>query len=271
MGTLFIVATPIGNLKDITFRAVEILNNVEIILSENTRISKVLLKKYNISTRLISYNDHNHKKKIIKILEILKTSDIALITDAGTPGISDPGSQLVLEARKNDITINAVPGPSALSSAISISGLKSNKFCFIGFPPKKYNQRKETFLEIIKVSPIIMFESPRRIINLIKSIDDIFEECNIILFKEITKIHESVFIGNPAEILKQMSNPKGEYVLILQNGKENHEPNPEVLSEEIKKYIKQGLSGKDIVKKMSISKELPKKMIYELYLKEKDY
>ena len=100
MGTLFIVATPIGNLKDITYRAVEILNKVNIILSENTRISKVLLRKYDISTRLISYNDHNHKKKIINILNLLKTSDIALITDAGTPGISDPAAQLIYEARK---------------------------------------------------------------------------------------------------------------------------------------------------------------------------
>ena len=271
MGTLFIVATPIGNLKDITFRAVEILNNVEIILSENTRISKILLKKYNITTRLISYNDHNHKKKINSIIDILKTSNIALITDAGTPGISDPGSQLVLEARKNGININAIPGASALSSAISISGLKSNKFSFIGFPPKSNTQRKEMFLKIIKVNPIIMFESPHRIINLIKSIDNIFEECNIILFKEITKIHESVYTGTPTKILKKISNPKGEYVLILQNGKENNQSNPQVLSEEIRKYIKQGLSGKDIVEKISISKELPKKMIYELYLKEKYY
>ena len=271
MGTLFIVATPIGNLKDITYRGVETLNKVNTILSENTRISKILLRKYDVSTRLISYNDHNHKKKITTILNLLKTSDIALITDAGTPGISDPAAQLVYEARKIGININAIPGASALSAAISISGLKSNQFSFIGFAPKKKSQRKKMFLKIIQTNPIVMFESPHRIIELIKSIDDIFAECNIILFKELTKIHESVYVGTPTEILKKLSNPKGEYVLILETGAENSQKDPQILSQEIKKFILQGLTGKDIVKKISSSKGLPKKKIYELYLKEKNF
>ena len=268
MGTLFIVATPIGNLKDITYRAIETLDKVDFIASENTRITRNLLNKFNITTSLISYNDHNHKKKINHIINLLKTFDGALVTDAGTPAISDPGSQLVFEARKFGIKINAIPGPSALSAAISISGLKLNQFSFIGFAPKKTSQRKKIFLSLIKINSIIMFESPHRIIGLLKDISDILGKCHIILFKEMTKIYETVYIGTPTEILKNVSKPKGEYVVIIESLDNVNQNDFDNLSDEIKKHIQIGLTGKDIVNKISSSKGLPKNKIYELYLKE---
>ncbi len=210
---LYIISTPIGNLSDITVRAVDTLKAVDLVLCEDTRRSSLLMKKLGISTRRTSFNDFNKERKTPKIISMLKDKDIALISDAGTPGISDPGFYLVREAIKHDITVTHIPGPSAIISALVVSGLPTDRFTFIGFLPKKKNK-----LRALKLEPdmtYVAFESPHRIIKTLNVIKEHYPEMRMALCRELTKLHEEVIRGNPAEILKQLKNPKGEMTLVM--------------------------------------------------------
>ncbi len=220
MGILYIVATPIGNLGDITLRALEILKNVDFIACEDTRVTSKLLNHYNIKKPLISYHQHSELKKIDFIVDKLKEgSNIALVTDAGTPGISDPGNILVAEAVKNDIEIHPIPGSSALASIISIAGIDLQKFLFLGFPPHKKG-RETFFKEVISFKyPVIYYESPHRFIKNLELLKLLECSKRIIVGREITKIFEEVQRGNVEEILsyyqENKDKIKGEFVVIV--------------------------------------------------------
>ena len=220
MGILYIVATPIGNLQDITLRALETLKNVDFIACEDTRVTSKLLNHYSIKKPLISYHQHSELKKIDFIVDKLKEgSNIALVTDAGTPGISDPGNILVAEAVKNNIEIHPIPGSSALASIISIAGIDLQKFLFFGFPPHK--KGRETFFKKIINSeyPAIYYESPHRVIKNLELLKILECSKRIIIGREITKIFEEVQRGNVDEILsyyqKNKDKIKGEFVVIV--------------------------------------------------------
>jgi len=220
MGILYIVATPIGNLGDITLRALEILKNVDFIACEDTRVTSKLLNHYSIKKPLISYHQHSELKKIDFIVDKLKEgSNIALVTDAGTPGISDPGNILVAEAVKNNIEIHPIPGSSALASIISIAGIDLQKFLFFGFPPHK--KGRETFFKKIINSeyPAIYYESPHRVIKNLELLKILECSKRIIIGREITKIFEEVQRGNVEEILsyyqENKDKIKGEFVVIV--------------------------------------------------------
>lgn len=220
MGILYIVATPIGNLGDITLRALEILKSVDCIACEDTRVTSKLLNHYNIKKPLISYHQHSELKKIDFIVDKLKEgSNIALVTDAGTPGISDPGNILVAEAVKNDIEIHPIPGSSALASIISIAGIDLQKFLFLGFPPHKKG-RETFFKEVISFKyPVIYYESPHRFIKNLELLKLLECSKRIIVGREITKIFEEVQRGNVEEILsyyqENKDKIKGEFVVIV--------------------------------------------------------
>lgn len=220
MGILYIVATPIGNLGDITLRALEILKSVDYIACEDTRVTSKLLNHYNIKKLLISYHQHSELKKIDFIVDKLKEgSNIALVTDAGTPGISDPGNILVAEAVKNDIEIHPIPGSSALASIISIAGIDLQKFLFLGFPPHKKG-RETFFKEVISFKyPVIYYESPHRFIKNLELLKLLECSKRIIVGREITKIFEEVQRGNVEEILsyyqENKDKIKGEFVVIV--------------------------------------------------------
>jgi 16S rRNA (cytidine1402-2'-O)-methyltransferase len=218
-GTLYIVATPIGNLSDITFRAVEILKSVDFAACEDTRKSKILLNHYNIKTPLVSYHQHSKFQKIDFLLSKLKDGkNIALITDAGTPGISDPGNKLVEEVLKEEIKVVPIPGPSALSALISVSGIDLTKFTFLGFPPNK--KGRETFFhEVVATKhPAIYYESPYRLMKNLELLSGLKEDMNLIVGKELTKIFEETARGKAGEILEYFKkNPnkvRGEFVII---------------------------------------------------------
>jgi 16S rRNA (cytidine1402-2'-O)-methyltransferase len=220
MGILYIVATPIGNLQDITLRALETLKNVDFIACEDTRVTSKLLNHYSIKKPLISYHQHSELKKIDFIVDKLKEgSNIALVTDAGTPGISDPGNILVAEAVKNNIEIHPIPGSSALASIISIAGIDLQKFLFFGFPPHK--KGRETFFKKIINSeyPAIYYESPHRVIKNLELLKILECSKRIIIGREITKIFEEVQRGNVEEILsyyqENKDKIKGEFVVIV--------------------------------------------------------
>lgn len=219
MSKLFVVPTPIGNLKDITFRAVEILNQVDIILAEDTRTSSKLLNHYNIDTPMQSYHMYNEHKILNKIIDLLSQgNDLALISDAGTPGISDPGFLLVRSCVENNIQVECLPGPTALIPALINSGFPTDKFIFEGFlPVKKGRQTRLKFLAN-ENRTIVLYESPHKLLKTLADISNFFsDDVQISVSRELSKIFEQTLRGTPLEIIKhfESNKPKGEIVIII--------------------------------------------------------
>lgn len=224
MGSLFVVATPIGNLADISKRAIETLENVDIILCEDTRHSLKLLNYYNIKNKLISYHKFNEVERSSSVIEKLKSGlDIAIITDAGTPCVSDPGYVLIKKAKEEGIEVIGVGGISALVTALSVSGINSDTFTFYGFFPRENKDKKSVINEILesKIRTYIFYESPKRIIKTLKYIYENLGDVLISVSSDLTKIHEKNYYGRLSNVLKIMeSNPNielGEYVFIIEN------------------------------------------------------
>ena len=217
-GILFIVSTPIGNLSDLSLRAIEILKNVSMIAAEDTRHSKKLLSHYKINTPITSYFEHNKFSRIPKLISHMQNgNDLALITDAGTPGISDPSYRLVREAIKNSIDVTSVPGPSAILAALVSSGLPTDRFIFEGFLPPKKGRNKR--LEAVKdeTATLIYYESPRRLGKTLKLLFDNFGDRPAVVCRELTKYHEHIKRGTLAELSNHFLNivPKGECVILI--------------------------------------------------------
>ena len=217
-GKLFVVATPIGNLQDFTFRAVETLKSVHCIFVEDTRTSKKLINHYDIDTKLYSYHDHSSEKEIARLLDILKDQkDVALISDAGTPTISDPGYSLIRECISEGIDIVPIPGASALTAAISASGLPSDAFTFIGFlPTKKGRQKKISSLEKLDTT-LVLFESPHRLLKTLNQLKEVLGERPIVVARELTKLYEEIIRGNFETTIKyfEAKKIKGEIVIMI--------------------------------------------------------
>lgn len=214
-GKLFIVATPIGNLSDITFRAIEILKSVDTIACEDTRHTLILLNHYEIRKPLISYHQHSDKLKIDKLISMLNDgNDIAIVSDAGTPGISDPGEIIVKEAIKEGIEVIPIPGASAAITAISISGLPTNEFVFIGFLPHKKGRQTKIHEIAEEKRTVVLYESPYRIKKLLNELEEVCGDREIAVCRELTKKFETVYRGKISEII-DMIKEKGEFVVII--------------------------------------------------------
>ena len=270
---LYLVSTPLGNLKDITFRAIDILKQSDYILCEDTRVSKILLNKYEIKSNLISNHKFNEKKNVKKIIEYLKSGKIiSLISDAGTPTISDPGSILINECVNNNIDIYPIPGPSAVATAISISGF-SDQFLFYGFFPEK---KSDLVSELKKLSDfncsLVFFSSPKKINKIIPEIKNFFFGRKIILCREITKYYEEYIRKNVNDLELFDKEPKGEITVVISE-KIRNKNNSEKLSESdmniIKKMINK-ISIKEITEIISQNKKISKKEIYNYCLKIKN-
>ena len=223
---LYVVATPIGNLEDISLRALRILGEVNFILCEDTRVTKKLLNNYNIETDLISYHQHSDTKKIKQILKLLSDGKkLALVTDAGTPGISDPGGKLVqsiIEEFGENIKIEAIPGASAVTAALSISGLPTDKFVFMGFPPHK--KGRQTFIKKVLASewPVVVYESKHRIIKFLEQLKEASADkdlTSVVVCRELTKMYETVYRGDVEKIIEKIessnNDQKGEFVVVV--------------------------------------------------------
>jgi len=270
---LYVVSTPIGNLKDITLRAIEILKQSEYILCEDTRVSKNLLEKYNIKSKLISNHKFNEKKNINKIIEILQSKAIvSIISDAGTPGVSDPGRIIVNECIKNNIDVYPVPGASAVTAAVSISGF-SEKYYFYGFFPQKNKDLKEDFKILSNLNcSIIFFISPQKINKAIGVIKNFFSDRKILICREISKFYEEHIRTNVTKLELFDKLPKGELTVVLSEKdikKNIHKNLNESDKKNIKKMIKT-LSIKDITDLLSQNKNVSKKEIYNYCLKLKN-
>ena len=257
-GTLYIVATPIGNLEDITVRSLRILAGVDLIAAEDTRTSSRLLSFYEIETRLTSYHEHNENKKAEELIGLLKSdASVALISDAGTPAVSDPGFRLVRLAVEHDIPIVPIPGPSAALSGLCASGLPTDAFVFSGFLPRKKGKRLE-FVEALRNEKrtLIFYESPKRVLKLLAELEEVLGDRRAVLCREMTKLHEEFVRGHFSEIITTLTardSLKGECTLII-SGKENMDISIDSLTEEICARLK----SKD-VKPSSLARELAEK------------
>lgn len=272
-GTLYLVATPIGNLDDITLRAINVLKSVDFIAAEDTRHSLKLLNHLEISKPLISYHRHNEDiKSDLLISKLLDGKDIALITDAGTPGISDPGEEIVKQAIENDIKIVSIPGCCALINGLIASGLDTSEFIFLGFLPlNKKNRIKQ--LEKIKnsYSTVILYEAPHKLLSTLKDLAEILNDRKIVLARELTKIHEEYITGTADELLKKLDNPKGEFVLVIEKSDFNEQDDLNLLNklsleEHYRFYEKQGLDKNEIIKKIAKDRNVKKNEIYKNFV-----
>lgn len=218
-GILYVVATPIGNLADMTFRAVDTLFNVDIIACEDTRVTRKLLDHYDIDTDVITYHQHTNDAQLQKIInELISGKDVAIVTDAGTPGVSDPGNKLVADVISKGINIVPIPGASAISALVSVAGIDMQRFTFMAYPPHK--KGRQTFFEKVCASdvPVIYYESVHRVIKNLTMLSEMDEGIDIILGRELTKMHEQVVRGNVGEVLKYFEESpdkiRGEFVII---------------------------------------------------------
>ncbi len=222
LGQLFVVGTPIGNLEDITLRAISTLQNVDMVLAEDTRNSKKLLDAHNIDTKMISYHEHSSEKDIKRIINLLlEGKDLALISDAGTPTISDPGYGLIRHCIKNNIIITPIPGASAITAAMSIAGLPSDSFTFVGFLPQKKGRMKK--IEQLKNidNTIMLFESPFRLEKTLNQLMDTLGNRSVVVGRELTKLYEEVIRGNLDEVIKYFSKSKVKGEIVIMIGKDD--------------------------------------------------
>lgn len=279
-GNLYLVATPIGNLQDITLRALDILKTVDYIAAEDTRHSEKLLRHYHIESSLISYHDHNAAARNSELIALLKQGKtIALISDAGTPLISDPGHSLVNEAIKHDIAVISIPGPSAMISALTISGLPSHRFSFEGFLPAKNEQKKEVLDSLQEEErTMIFYESPHRIINTLASMIDIWgHERNGVVARELTKYYESVYRGTLGELLTLLKQHKefqlGEFVIVVEGAKKLVKTHSEKIELSIEQILILFLKQHPIKEAVKLAEEISgqrKNYLYELALQLKN-
>ena len=278
-GTLYVVATPIGNLEDITLRALQVLREVDWIACEDTRHTVKLLTHYQIDKPKISYHEHNEMEKASSLLmELQSGRQIALVSDAGTPCISDPGYRIVRKALENGIRVVPIPGPCSFTAALSASGRPTDSFVFLGFLPARKNPRR-AILESLKeeLRTVILFESPLRLLDTLADIQEILGPRLITVVREITKIYEEIFFGTVAEALIHFSKKpvKGEIVLILE--KEHLPkitaslPKKELIEEKTKELIERlGMTKNEALKELAIQYRIPKRTLYKILLDSTD-
>ena len=270
IGALYVVATPIGNLEDITLRAINILKEVDLIAAEDTRHTLKLLNHLNISKTLISYHRHNENIKTdILIKELKQGKSIALVSDAGTPGICDPGEEVIKKCIEEDIKVISIPGPCALINALICSGLDTKEFVFIGFLSLNKKNRKEKLKEIENITKtIILYEAPHKLEKTLKDLKEIIGNRKIVLARELTKIHEEYIREDINSLMEKAKDIKGEIVLIIEGAEKKEESDLLELSlEEHYEYYKQkGLNKKEIIKQIAKDRNVNKNEIYQKFL-----
>ena len=270
-GKLYIVATPIGNLEDITLRALRILKEVDLIAAEDTRQTLKLLNHFEINKPLISYHRHNEEIKSEILIEKLKNGEnIALVSDAGTPGICDPGEEVIKKAIEEEIEVIPIPGACAMINALITSGLNTKEFTFLGFLPLNKKLRKQK-LEEIKNSKktMIIYEAPHKMKNTLEDLKEILNDRKIVLARELTKIHEEFIRKNIDDLLSEIDNLKGEMILIIEVNNQEEDNNELInltLEEHYEFYEKKGFNKKEIIKKIAKDRELNKNEIYMYFI-----
>ncbi len=266
-GKLYIVATPIGNLEDITLRALRVLKEVDIIAAEDTRVTRKLLSHYDIHTEMIAYHQHSKGRRSEEIVEMLAEGrNVALVSDAGTPGISDPGHELIGLCIARDIPIESLPGPTAMIPAVVVSGLSTSHFTFDGFPPRKDSDRRAFFRSLqAETRTIVLYESPLRLGKTLQAILKELGDRRIAVVREVTKLFEEVFRGSVSEAIGHFSGKvKGEIVLVVEGAMppEDAAASEDMILPRLNELIKSGMSERDAVRQCAVELKLPKRVVY---------
>ena len=273
MGKLYVVGTPIGNLEDLTPRAARILGEVSLIAAEDTRVTRRLLSHLGIHVPMVSYNEHNQHQRLPALLEDLGSGDLALVTDAGMPAVSDPGSNLVAQAAAAGFQVEAVPGVSAVTTALSMSGMSGDGFLFLGFLPRKTRERR-TKLEGLTESThtLVVFEAPHRLKATLRDILAVLGEREMSVCRELTKLYEEVFRGTASEALAHFSEPRGEFVLVIRGVTPTAAasgPTDDQLEEagqRLASLRKDGVRAKDAVAQVSDALGMTKNRVYQMWV-----
>jgi len=269
MPILYVVATPIGNLEDISLRALRILREVKLIAAEDTRKTKRLLNKYDITTPITSFHEHTRAPKINRLAEQLAEGDVAIVSEAGMPGISDPGYELVNVAIDRGFPVVPVPGPSVVTAALSVSGLPADSFKCLGFLPSRTNARRRLLEEVVdEPSTLVIFEAPHRLSASLADMLDILGDRKITLCRELTKLHEEVFRGSISRAREHFTAPRGEFTLVIEGKRDRGKPE---LTGDIEKRLKKmrlsGLPARQAIATVAGETKLSKKELYQAWLR----
>ena len=267
MPALYIVATPIGNLEDISLRALRLLSQVKLVAAEDTRTTRQLLNAYNIKTSLTSYHEHNKQAKLGYLLDCLREKDVALVSEAGMPGLSDPGYELILAAVERSMSVVPVPGASAAVTALVVSGLPSNQFLYLGFLPRRRGDRQR-LLQAVVDGPwtIVAFEAPHRLLETLKDALEILGDRKLAVCRELTKVHEEVFRGRLSQSIEYFAQPRGEFTLVIE-GKMKEKPEiSEQVERELYRLHRQGVGTREAVARLSETTGVSKKRLYQAWL-----
>jgi 16S rRNA (cytidine1402-2'-O)-methyltransferase len=269
MPNLYIVATPIGNLEDISLRALRILREVKLIAAEDTRKTARLLKAHNITTPMTSYYEHNKHSKLDYILDRLDEGDVALVSEAGMPGISDPGYELVNAAIERGINVIPIPGPSAIITALVVSGLPADRFSYIGFLPRKENARRRLLESIAgETGTLVALETPHRLTAALKNIMEVLGDRKMAICRELTKLHEEVFRGTVSEAIDYFKEPRGEFTLVIEGRGNKEKP---ALTEDVEKQLHRmylsGATAKEAIAVVAGETGMPRKKLYQAWLR----
>lgn len=268
MPVLYVVATPIGNLEDISLRALRLLSQVELIAAEDTRTTRKLLNAYGIKTLLTSYHEHNKRAKLSYLLGCLREKDVALVSEAGIPGLSDPGYELIVAAIECGIPVVPVPGASAPVTALVVSGLPASQFLYLGFLPRRQGARQRLFQSVVdEPRTIVAFEAPHRVSKALKDALEVFGDRRLAVCRELTKAHEEVFRGRLSQAIEHFAQPKGEFTLVIE-GKIGNKPEvDEQIEMELNKLYRQGAGAKEAVARLSETSGVSKKKLYQTWLR----
>ncbi len=265
MPTLYLVATPIGNLEDITQRALRVLGEVGLIAAEDTRKTLQLLNHFNIKAPLTSYHDHNKIKKLPFLLQKLEGIDIALVSDAGTPGLNDPGYELICACIQRKIPVVPIPGPSAILTALIVSGMSTERFVYLGYLPRKAGARRRMLESLAsETRTAVVFEVPHRLREALEDMRAILPERGLALCRELTKIHEEVFRGTAEQALEHFPNPRGEFVIVIEGAKENIE-DTRGAEARLKALMREGKSARDSVAEVAEAFGMPRREAYRMW------
>ncbi|MBN1191266.1 MAG: 16S rRNA (cytidine(1402)-2'-O)-methyltransferase [Dehalococcoidales bacterium] len=269
MPALYVVATPIGNLEDITLRALRILKEVKLIAAEDTRKTRRLLTAYSVQTPVTSYFEHNKLTKLDYIIERLRNENVALVSDAGMPGVSDPGYELISAAAGLNIPVVVIPGPSAVLTALAVSGLPTDSFLYLGFLPHKAGLRRRLLkARAGEKSTLVLFEAPHRLGETLKDMLEILGDRRIVVCRELTKLYEEVFRGTLSQAAEHFTAPRGEFTLVVAGEKEAGPGTAdEKTGEELSRMKKSGIKAREAVRKLSDETGLSRKELYRAWIK----
>jgi len=272
-GKLYLVGTPIGNMEDITLRALRVLGEADLVAAEDTRRARKLLSRYDIHTTVTSYHGHNEREKAESIANDVEAGkNVAVVSDAGMPGVADPGFRVVEECTRRGLQVEVVPGPSSLTASLALSGLPLDGFRYDGFIPRKKGERRTRLMGLLRTGEaLVFFEAPHRLLDTLSDLAELAPKRTVVVTRELTKVHEEVLRGTAAQVLATMGEgkPRGEFVIIVAPGEEEEAPPLPELADEVAALVDDGLAPREAVKAVAQKHAVSQREVYNMWLERK--